>query len=131
MSEESYQALLQQARARAASLDSAHCAARRKFEELGATDPGLAGFLDTMMSQLLSKSVLYEPLQQINARARGLHLPSCAVCSYDPRLSTLPTWPRSALRCLLPSWNAIRGRAALLRRCWPCSTRRPTMWSAS
>lgn len=73
MSEESYQALLQQARARSwPSLDSAHCAARRQFEELGATDPGLAGFLDTMMSQLLSKSVLYEPLQQINARARGL-----------------------------------------------------------
>ena len=50
LTEEGYQALLKQ------------------FEELGASDPGLAGFLDTMMSQLLSKSVLYEPLQQINAR---------------------------------------------------------------
>jgi hypothetical protein len=34
------------------------------------SDPSLAGFLDTMMQQLLSKSVLYEPLQQINARVR-------------------------------------------------------------
>ena len=50
LTEEGYQALL------------------RQFEELGASDPSLAGFLDTMMSQLLSKSVLYEPLQQINAR---------------------------------------------------------------
>ena len=34
------------------------------------TDPAVASLLDTMMAQLLSKDVLYEPLQQISARVR-------------------------------------------------------------
>ena len=33
-------------------------------------DPAVASLLDTMMAQLLSKDVLYEPLQQISARVR-------------------------------------------------------------
>ncbi len=34
-------------------------------------DPSLASMLDTFMSQLLSKNVLYEPLQQISMRVRA------------------------------------------------------------
>ena len=34
-------------------------------------DPAMASMLDTMMAQLLSKEVLYEPLQQICARVRA------------------------------------------------------------
>lgn len=49
LDEESYQALL------------------REFEHMGG-DPGLAGALDSFMSTLLSKEVLYEPLQQISMR---------------------------------------------------------------
>lgn len=40
-----------------------------QFEQMGA-DPAVASLLDTMMAQLLSKDVLYEPLQQISARVR-------------------------------------------------------------
>lgn len=49
LDEESYQALL------------------REFEHMGG-DPGLAGALDSFMSTLLSKEVLYEPLRQISMR---------------------------------------------------------------
>ena len=51
LDEAGYQALLQQ------------------FETMG-SDPSMASVLDTFMSQLLSKSVLYEPLQQISLRVR-------------------------------------------------------------
>jgi peroxin-19 len=39
----------------------------RQFETMGG-DPGLANALDSFLSNLLSKDVLYEPLQQISMR---------------------------------------------------------------
>ena len=36
----------------------------------GDTEEGLQGFLETMMSQLISKEVLYEPLKEMHEKVR-------------------------------------------------------------
>ena len=58
-------------------------------------DPAIASLMDTMMAQLLSKDVLYEPLQQISARVRVL-LPCrsrlCASADVAPPAVQYPSW---------------------------------------
>ena len=39
---------------------------------MGGADPALASLMETMMAQLLSKEVLYEPIQAIAKRVRSL-----------------------------------------------------------
>ena len=82
MDEAAYQAMLSQARgawpcgARARSRR-----ARVQFEQMGA-DPAVTSLLDSMMAQLLSKDVLYEPLQQISARVRPAAVFAPALASF-------------------------------------------------
>ena len=83
MDEAAHQAMLAQARSTspAARLRSLTPRGPPQFEQMGA-DSAVASLLDTMMAQLLSKDVLYEPLQQISARVRASRPPSAAsVCT--------------------------------------------------
>ena len=70
--------------------DEAYSDVLRQLEEVGG-DPGMASVLDAVMSQLLSKAVLYEPLQQISERARvcGVHVAALLTCFLSP-VSLLP-----------------------------------------
>jgi len=107
LDEAGYQALLQQ------------------FETMG-SDPSMASVLDTFMSQLLSKSVLYEPLQQISLRVRVTAMRVSA--RSHSHLSIPHTWPARAAACLRSSLQGTPARVSWWRSCWPSLTTRRRMW---